>query len=518
MGGERDDMAEPSAPARDVLSFGRFALFPGERLLTADGAPVDLGARTLDMLIALASRPNEVIGKQALMAAVWPDVTVDEGSLRFHVAALRKALGDGKDGARYIATLTGRGYCFVAPVTRTGDQAAASAPEMLFLPARPAHMVGRAEETRILATRLTASRFVTIVGPGGVGKTTLAVAVAHDLLDAFAGAVLFVDLGLLTEPRAVAPSLASMLGLSVQSDDATPGVAAYLRDRPLLLILDGCEHVIEGAARLAADIFVAAPKVAILATSREALRVDGEWVHSLPPLALPPEDPRLTAAAALAFPATQLFVERALAHGARLDFGDADAPIVAGICRKLDGVALAIELAAGRVAAYGLEQIAAFLDQRLALQWRGKRTAPPRQQSLQATLDWSYGLLSELERAVLRRLAAFVGHFTLEAAQAVAAGAAVDPVRLLGAIDSLVGKSMVATRRSGAGMRYRLLDTTRAYLHELTTDADENADLAARHATYYRQWLEKTAASWPGLSNAAHRASHLADLTHQSVS
>ena len=189
-----------------------------------------------------------------------------------------------------------------------------------------------------------------------------------------------------------------MLGLSVQSDDATPGLIAYLRDKRILLILDTCEHLVEAVAALAASIIEAAPQVHILATSREALRVEGEHVYRLDALACPPDAPGLTAAAVQQFPATQLFVERAVASGARLDLSDAEASIVAGICRKLDGVALAIELAARRVESYGLQQTAALLDQRLTLLWQGSRTAPPRQKTLQATLDWSYGLLSDVER------------------------------------------------------------------------------------------------------------------------
>ncbi len=220
----------------------------------------------------------------------------------------------------------------------------------------------------------------------------------------------------------------------------------------------------------------------ILATSREALRIEGEHVYRLDALACPPDAPDLTAAAVQKFPAVQLFVERAVASGAHLDISDLDAPIVASICRKLDGVALAIELAARRVESYGLQQTAALLDQRLTLLWLGSRTAPPRQKTLQATLDWSYGLLSELERVVLRRLAVFVGHFTLDAALEVAASAPLDQSTVFGAIDSLVAKSMVATRPIGAMMRYRLLDTTRAYALDIRIDDTELADLAVRHA------------------------------------
>jgi len=512
-------MITPAAQAKDVMSFGPFSLVASERLLTRQGTPVELGARALDILIALVSCPNEVVSKKELLARVWPDVTVEENSLRFHIVSLRKALGDGKDGARYITTLPGRGYCFVAPISRSGDQSNAASPIVgsfphANLPGRLTRMVGRNDDVLTVSTQLTASRFVTIVGPGGVGKTTVAVAVGHHLMEAFAGAVLFVDLGMLSDPDLVATAIASMLGLAVQTDDATPNLIAYLRNKRIILIFDTCEHLVEAAATLAADIVEAAPEVHILATSREALQVEGEHVYKLDALACPPDDPQLTAAALQNYPATQLFVERAAASGARLDLNDADAAIVVSICQKLDGVALAIELAARRVESYGLQQTAALLDQRLTLLWLGPRTAPPRQKTLQATLDWSYGLLSELERVVLRRLAVFVGHFTLDAALAVVTSAAADQSTVFGAIDSLVAKSMVATRPIGAMVRYRLLDTTRAYALEIAIGDVEVADLAIRHATYYRRWLEQTGDEWPTFSNGTQRAPHFTALNN----
>jgi len=372
-----------AARARDAISFGPFSLTASERLLTKQGVPVEIGGRSLDILIALLSRPNEVVSKRDLLARVWSDVTVEEGSLRFHVASLRKALGDRKDGARYITTLPGRGYCFVAPISRASDQdkadaTVAASSTRANLPSPLIRMVGRADDVVTLSSLLAAERFVTIVGAGGVGKTTVAVAVGHHLIEAFAGAALFVDLGALNDPTLAATALASMLGLSVQSDDATPSLIAYLREKRILLILDNCEHLIDAVAALAARIFAAAPQVHILATSREALRVEGEHVYKLAPLACPPDDPALTAAVAQTFPAMQLFLERAAAGGARLDLSDTDAAIVASICRKLDGVALAIELAAGRVEAYGLQQTAALLEQRITLLGLGQRTAPIR--------------------------------------------------------------------------------------------------------------------------------------------
>src|ERR1700730_12956141 len=517
-------MMTPTAPAREVISFGPFSLVTSERLLTREGTPVELSARALDILVALLSRPNEVVSKSDLLAQVWPDATVEEGSLRFHIVNLRKALGDGKDGARYITTQPGRGYCFVAPISRSSDQgqvlqgkalaaAAVSFPHAN-LPGRLIGMVGRDDDVLKLSARLNAARFVTIVGSGGVGKTTVAVAVGHHLIEAFSGAVLFVDLSMLNDPVLVATAVASMLGLSVQSADVAPSLIAYLRDKRIFLILDTCEHLIEAVAALASTIFIAAPQVHIPATSRETLQVEGEHVYRLDPLACPPDDAGLTAAVAQTFSAPKLFVERAVASGAHLDFSDAEAAIVVSICRKLDGVALAIELAARRVEAYGLHQTDALLDHRLTLLWVGPRTAPPRQKTLHATLDWSYGLLSETERQVLRRLAIFVGHFTRDAALAVVTSAPLDQAGVFGAIDSLVAKSMVATRPVGAMMRYRLLDTTRAYALEMSIDDSEAADLAVRHATYYRRWLEQAGTEWSTLSTGVERAPHFAGLNN----
>ncbi|MEH2590919.1 ATP-binding protein [Bradyrhizobium sp. AZCC 1721] len=507
-------MTKLTEPAPGALSFGPFTVRPHERLLTRDGVALTLGARTFDALIALVSRPNEVVSKWDLMACIWPGATVEEANLRFHIAALRKALGDGKNGARYITTLSGRGYCFVAPVSQTALPAPGrSAPKVetssAKLPNRLQRMVGRADAVVALSEKLIASRFVTIVGPGGVGKTAVAVTVAHDLLENFSHAIHFVDLGALSNPDLVTTSLLLMLGLPVQADDPVPALLAHLHDKKMLLVLDNCEHVIAAVAPLAARIFQAAPLVHILATSRESLRVEGEQVYRLAPLAVPPDVPGLTAAVTRNYPAVQLFLERATAGGARIELNDSNAAIVANICRKLDGMALAIELAAGRVEAYGLQQTAELLDERLSLLWQGQRTALPRQRTLRATLDWSYELLSDLERLVLRRLAIFAGHFTIDAALEVVPDECVDRSVLFDAIDSLVAKSMVAPRPIGAMMRYRLLDTTRAYLLEVQIN---DATLAARHATYYRRWMEHAGEKWETLPSPDERAIHFSAL------
>jgi predicted ATPase/DNA-binding winged helix-turn-helix (wHTH) protein len=492
---------------RVLISFGPFKLVPGERLLERAGSAVHLGARALDILITLTERAGDIISKQDLIANVWPDVTVDEGSLRFHVASLRKVLGDGQSGVRYIATLPGRGYCFVAPVVRASPQPSPTAPRLVpcqphNLPTHLMRMVGRDGAAHEISGRLLAERFVTIVGPGGTGKTTIAVAVGHRQLDGFRGAVRFFDLGSLNDPALVPGAVASTLGLLIRSGDATPSLINFLRNKRMLLIFDSCEHLIGAAANLVECIVNQAPEIHVLATSREALRVEGEHVHHLSPLDSPPSHTDGTTEQALAFPAVQLFVERATASCPGFVLTDADAPLVGEICRKLDGIALAIELAAGQVAAYDLPQIAAFLGNRFQFLWRGRRTARPRHQTLSAVLDWSYDLLDEVERFILGRLSVFVGFFTLEASLAVASGGDIDAAKVVIGIGSLVEKSLISVDTKNATTRYRLLDTTRVYALERHARGSDAHETSRRHATYFCGVIEASAADLAALSEA----------------
>jgi predicted ATPase/DNA-binding winged helix-turn-helix (wHTH) protein len=503
--------------SRDVIWFGSFRLSVTERLLEKGGEPVQLGSRALDILIALVERPAEVVSKKELISRVWPDLLVDEGSLRFHVSALRKALGQGRSDTRYVTNVSGRGYCFVAPISRVASQPApprnSLARSPVGLPPSPTRMVGRDETVRFISEALSARRFLTIVGPGGIGKTTVAAAVSHSMLTAFDGAVHWVDFGPLCTPSLVPNRVASTVGLPGNFDDALAALPAFLRDRRMLLVLDSCEHLVETIAPLAERIFGEAPEVHILATSREPLQVEGERVHRIDPLAFPPDDAALTAACALTFPAVRLFVERAAADGFELN--DAEASIVGKVCRKLDGVALALELAAGRVGAYGIKGIESLLDSPCRLLWRGRRTALPRHQTLCALLDWSCNLLPESERMILRRLSVFVGAFSLEAAQFVAAGNILEREQVAEAIAGLVAKSLIAVENHHAGTLYRLLDTTRAYVLAKMVDSGERHTIAQRHATYYCEFLERieiaslicaksdgTAERWRHISNA----------------
>lgn len=493
---------ERSAPTQETISFGPFELSSGERILRRAGLEVPLGGRALDILTYLVGRSGEVVTKKELIDHAWPDVIVEGGSLRVHMAALRKALGDGQFGNRYITSIKGRGYCFVAPVSRLSavsrsvDDGSISKKGPAF-PPRLSRMIGREVAVDTISAQLATGRFVTIVGTGGIGKTTIAISIGRRLLEGFGNLVHFIDLGSLKDPLLVASATGEALGLPINERDPVPSLIAALRHRRMLLVFDSCEHVIETASVLAERIFNEAPQVHILATSREALSVEGEQVHRLAPLECP-LGAHPTAEEALAFSAVRLFVERATANQARFALSDTDAPVVAEICRKLDGIALAIEFAAGRVSAYGIRGVATLLDQRLGLLWAGRRTALPRHRTLTATLDWSYDLLQELERTILRRLSVFAGNFTLEAARSVAAGDGLDDGLVVSAMDGLVTKSLVAADTSDAITHFRLLDTTRAYASRKLVESSEADRISHRHADYYRVLLNRTGTETPG--------------------
>src|SRR5258705_562802 len=498
----------------DLICFDHFRLSVTERILEKGGVRVRLGSRALDILIALVEHPAEIVTKKELFARVWPDLVVDEGNLRYHVLALRKALGEGRSGTRYVTNVSGRGYCFVAPISRAaGPPALLSnclAHSPIGLTAGPTRMVGRDETVRFISEELTARRFLTIVGPGGIGKTTLAAAVGHTMLTAFDGAVHYVDFGPICTPSLVPNRSALTVVLPDNLNDPLAALPAFLRDRRILLVLDSCEHLIETIAPLAERIFQAAPEVHILATSREPLQVEGEQVHRLDSLAFPPDGASLTAARALAFPAVQLFVGRAASHGSGFQLNDAEAPIVGEVCRRLDGIALALELAAGRVGVHGIRGIASLLDSPCRLVWRGRRTASSRHQTLSAMLDWSYDLLPEAERVVLRRLSVFVGAFSLESAQFVAAGGIVEREQVAEAIAALSTKSLVAVETDKTETLYRLLDTTRAYVLAKMVDSGERNTIAERHAIYYRD-LEIDSLAFSKGDRTAERREHVSN-------
>ncbi len=476
-----------------IAAFGAFRLLPTARRLECDGKPVEIGGRALDVLIELVNQAGRVVSKADLMSTIWADATVVEGVLRTHVYNLRKALGDRVGGVRYVTSVAGRGYCFVAPVVRGASEATIPAAPNAWklahgLPPRLARMAGRDDAVRKLAAQLAEHRFVTVLGAAGIGKTTVAVAVGHALLDDFGGAVRFIELGSLTDPALVAPTVASMLGVPMHTDGALESLQAFLQDKRVLLVLDNCEHVVTAAANLAECLFLRAPRVHLLTTSREALRVEGEHAHRLSSLETPTEVLGLNADTIQTFPAVQVFLERASASGWSGELTDEDVPIVAETCRRLDGVALAIELAASFVGQCGLRGMSAVLDDRLRLLWQpGRRTAPPRQQTLHALITWSYDRLPEHERIVLRRLSVFVGTFPFDAAKAVVLEGAGSAESLLEVMNELVAKSLLSASVEDGAVVYRLLETTRAYALERLGQSGEIERMSLRHARLFTE-------------------------------
>ncbi|WP_065260080.1 ATP-binding protein [Pseudomonas bananamidigenes] len=476
--------------------FGPFCVVPGKRLLTRNGVPVEIGGRALDLLIALLEQPGRVLSKYDLIEKVWPDSVVAEGSLRFHMTGLRRILGDGEEHARYIATQVGVGYAFVAPLERQLLEAQPASTQrrresnVCSLPPR-AKLIGRETDLQLVVDHLQQPRLFTLVGPGGVGKTSLAIEVAHRIAAQGYERVCFVDLAQVEDCALVPSALARSLGIAVQAEDPLFVLLAHLREQRLMLVIDNCEHLIDAVSTLLEQISDSAPDVGILATSREPLRVRGEYVHWLNPLEFPRESRHLSTQELLAFAAIRLFVERASSSNAALLLEAEGGQMIADICQRLEGMALPIELAAMRVASHGLKATHALLGERFSLGWSGRRTAVPRHQTLRSMLDWSYDLLSAPERLALERLSVFVGPFSQEAASQVVAESQSEGPAVAAILDDLVCKGLVTVDHSDSTDSYRLLEMTRAYAREKLTargDAEVNS-LAFRHAAYYMDLL-----------------------------
>jgi predicted ATPase/DNA-binding winged helix-turn-helix (wHTH) protein len=489
-----------------VLAFGPFRLFPAERRLEKEGSPVRLGGRALDLLIVLVERTGEIVPNRALLTAVWPDVNVEESSLRFHIRNLRKALGDTQSDTRYVTNVSGRGYCFVAQVHRMpgadgprpgGPQSGgARGGASSNLPARRTVIVGRSDSMETVSRELSRTRIVIIAGPAGIGKTSLAIATAATLRGSFGDAVLFVDLAPIEDPSLVISTLASTLRLGLRADEPVAAIIDFLRNERILIVLDNCEQVIEAVAGLADRILRETVETHMLITSREPLRIEGERVHRLAPLECPPVKADITAGDARAYAAVQLFVERAAASVDGFSLDDASAPAVSEICRRLDGIPLAIELAAARVEFFGVATLANRLDNLFAVLTQGRRFALPRHQTLRATLDWGYNLLSPTEQTVLRCIAIFRATFTLDSALAVVVGPPISVENAIDAMANLVDKSLLSADSTGDTVIYRLPEATRLYATERLAASDDAPRTARRHAEHHLTLIETAPTSW----------------------
>jgi len=477
--------------------FGPFRLLPERQLLMRDETPVRIGGRALDLLTVLVERPGEIVSKPELLTRVWPNTFVEEGNLKVNMAALRRALGEAHGASQYIATVVGRGYRFCAPVQSSRSEGpvfelGAATSRTHNLPTGTTPVFGRASAIEAILHELTEARLVSIIGPGGIGKTTVALAVAERAVGAFRDGVWLIDLALLKDPELVPNAIATTLGVVAHLPSMLAALSEFLRNRELLLVFDSGEHIIEAAASCARRILAEAAGVKILVTSREPLLVNGERARRLPGLGTPPRSAHLTAPEALAFPAIQLFVDRATDRHESFQLSDADAPTVAEICRRLDGLALAIELAATRLDAFGVTGLLGQLDDRFRL-LIGRRAGPERHRTLAATLDWSYGLLSPEEAALLRAVSVFAGVFDVASASALGNVATPNAADTLAQLSE---KSLLAADLDADSIAYRLPETTRAYCLERLQQSGADQAVRRRHAEHVCAVLERAANEW----------------------
>lgn len=460
-----------------VLHFGPYAFHLRQRLILDGDRPLRMGGRALDILQVLVERAGRVVRKEQLIALVWPTSVVEEINLRVHIAALRRALGDGENGQRYIVNVPQCGYSFIAPVRC--DSAAQVVFEGLQtpqhnLPARLTSVTGRDSLVGGLVRQMPLCRLMTVTGAAGVGKSTVALRVAELLLQYYRDGVWQIDLSLIDDDT---PLLDHVLH-TLESD--LPGLST----RHALLLLDNCDHRSDACRAAVETLLEAAPRLSILATSREALQVSLETLKCVPPLTLPKRSAGDCLTEAMGHSAVQLFVSRARARQHDFRLREQDVKAVLQICRQLDGLPLAIELAAAQIDALALVGLQAQMPHGLQVLSHGRRTAVPRHQSMQAALDWSYQRLSEQEQIVLQRLSVFKMAFTLEAALAVISCPQLPSSPLAALIEGLARKSLLVVERGGSARRYRMLNTTRCYARAQLERSGEEIDLERRHTRY----------------------------------
>jgi predicted ATPase len=456
----------------------------------------------MDVLLALLHRAGRVATKEEIMRDAWSGMVVAQNNLTTQMAQVRRALND-PEGRRFIQTVPARGYRFVAEVAAKTASPGASAADgtaipadRLNLPVETSSFIGRAGELDDIAARLRLRGLVTLVGAGGVGKTRAALRVAAAEAHAYADGVLLLELAPLSEPQLIAEALCRRLGVPPVADrSATDAAVSVLRGRNMLLLLDNAEHLLAATASLAEPIMRQCPRIRLLVTSREALGVAGEAIYPLHPLSVPPAGTALTAADAWQSDAVRLFVERAADALGSYTLSDADAPAVATICRRLDGMPLAMELAAARLRMLNPGEIAARLENVFSLLNVGSRTALARQRTLYATIDWSFSLLSPAEQIVLRRLSVFIDGCTLDGAIAVCAGGGIAADQVFDLLSTLVGKSLVLPETSGPATRYRMLETTRQFAADKLAAAGE--DRKREMAEYLCALFNVAELEWP---------------------
>jgi predicted ATPase/DNA-binding winged helix-turn-helix (wHTH) protein len=491
--------------SKPVYSSGDCEIDLARRELRVLGSLVPVGGRAFEMIEVLMQSAGELVTKDELMKRLWPGAIVTENTLQVHAAAIRRALGPYRS---LLKTEFGRGYRLrgdwivrhhdeaKSPVSiRQAPMAGESSADNNF-PAAVTRLVGRSAAVQSLKDLVSAYRIVTLTGPGGIGKTALALEAARHVLSEFGDGGRLAELASLSDPGLVPSVVAAALGLQLGPNTISPDdVARAVAGKKLLLVLDNCEHVIGAAAALVETLVRLCPRIAILATSREAFRIEGEHSYRVPALDVPAED-QADPHHILGCSAPALFVARAKEIASDFSPDAGSLRTIAAICRQLDGIPLAIEFAAARVATLGTERVAAALRDRFALLTSGRRTALPRHRTLRATLDWSYELLAEPERLLLQRLAVFSGSFPLEAANAVAAGNVASEAKIADGVASLIAKSLVTADVAGGTGDFRLLETTRVYALTKLAESGELNEFSRRHAEYYRRLLEGIKNEW----------------------
>jgi predicted ATPase len=497
-------LSKDGVPAA-AYRFDAFQLVPARELLLDGDKPVRIGSRALRILSVLVERAGELIGKNELIELVWPDTYVEEGNLKVHIAALRRILGDA-DG-RYIANIPGRGYRFIAEVARlevSEDRSPIATRPSTYVPALLTRVIGREQAIEDIRNLLSEHRFVTITGAGGIGKTTVGIAVVERLAPAVKDQACFVELAAVPDSTLLAGVIASALGVRTSSSDPIAAIVELIGVKEMLLVLDNCEHVVQRMAEIAETLLTRIPSLKILATSREPLHARGEQVYRLAALGFPVENAALDAKSALGYSAIELFVERARSSTVSLAFGDDDVAPVSQICRQLDGLPLALELAAARIGNFGFARLASRLDDRFSVLTKGQRTAMPRQKTLRATLDWSFELLTDREQSLLSRCGIFADTFTLETAAAVCLEPDESRHSLLDDLSSLADKSMLMIDTSADPVRYYLLESTKSYALERLQTSGQFDIISMRRAQAMlelfiwarRQWTLQTSLSW----------------------
>jgi non-specific serine/threonine protein kinase len=464
-----------------------------QRAFRVRGEVVAIGSRAFEIIELLVRSAGQLVTKDELMRQVWPGAIVEDNTIQVHISAIRKALGPDRG---LLKTLSGRGYRLlgewriregsVPPQPEAGVHVdGQDATFFSNIPVAASALVGREAILRDLGDLLSAYRIVTLTGPGGIGKTVLAAETARRQLPTLEGDAWFVEFASLSDPQLLPSTVGSTLGLKLGAPEIEPGfIAEAIGNRKVLLVLDNCEHVVDAAAAFVEILARNCPRCTIIVTSREVLRVDGECVYRVPPLEVPAadnEDPNFI----LTRSAVELFVTRAKARNSDFLPHPESLAAMAAICRHLDGIPLAIEFAAARAATLGVQQLAAGLHDRFAMLTSGRRTALPRHQTLRAVLNWSYELLPEHEKRLLRRLALFPAGFTLDAAAAVMADAGFSVLTAAEAIEHLVLKSLIVRSKTELVTRWYLLETTRAYARERLDESGETGPAALFHARFF---------------------------------